>query len=239
MTGIWPPYYRALAATFFIAVGCQRRDEGGTANAKPDRPTSSSAATQASTTIGHNSAPVVVRSTVQGNVTSIGNTYSLINIQLRFKNDQGNTEVIRTPLLTTVYSAYNHPCVLAEPDGRTFYVRLIPSTESRGTINFDQGPFAAPDHQHDNGIIKVEFVNFGRFRDIAVLQTKVDKSGREDRGRGARLRNGESTEIGIGDSIEGFYFAIRDEQTWNTARVLAENANAFVKVTLLKHPAHD
>jgi hypothetical protein len=129
----------------------------------------------------------------------------------------------------------SHPCVEIEPDGKTFYVPLIPSKESRGTINFSQDPFQANDNQHDNGIIRVEFVNFGRYADTAVFQTKVDKHHAQDRDRGAQLHNGGETEIGIGASIRGFYFAIRGNV--NTEQILAENPNAYIKVTILRHPA--
>lgn len=130
----------------------------------------------------------------------------------------------------------SHPCVQVEPDGKTFYVPLIPSKQSRGTLNFSQDPFRASDNKHDNGIIRVEFVNFGRFTDGAFFQTKVDKHHAEDRDRGAILHNGGETEIGIGASIRGFYFAIRGNV--NTEQILAENANAYIKVTVLRHPAH-
>jgi hypothetical protein len=129
----------------------------------------------------------------------------------------------------------SHPCVQVEADGKTFYVPLVPSKESRGTINFSQDPFRASDNKHDNGIIRVEYVNFGRFTDSAAFQTKVDKHHAEDRDRGAILHNGGETEIGIGASIRGFYFAIRGT---NTEQILAENPNAYIKVTILRHPAH-
>jgi len=126
------------------------------------------------------------------------------------------------------------PCVLVEPDGRTFYIPLIPSKESRGTINFSQDPFKGPTGQ-DNAIIKVEFINFGAYKEQAVFQTKVDKHHAVDRDRGSQLRDGGETEIGIGASIRGFYFAIRGV---NTEDILKANPNAYIKVTILKHPVH-
>lgn len=139
----------------------------------------------------------------------------------------------------------HHPCAQWQdgPDGKKFCdVALISSAESRGSINFSIEPFKAADTDHDNGDIKVEFVNFGHFADVAVVQTKVDKSASWDhsgidRDRGSPLRNGGTTEIGIGpDGANGFYFAIRGEK-WNTQQLLSESPNAYIKVTLLQHPA--
>ncbi len=130
----------------------------------------------------------------------------------------------------------NHPCAMVQPDGKTFIVPLIASNKSRGTINFSQDKFRGPGG-HDNGIIHVEFVNFGKFKDVAVFQAKVDKHHVEDKDRGKPLKDGGETEIGIGASIRGFYFAIREEKTWNTEKILKENPGAYIKVTIVKQPA--
>lgn len=135
----------------------------------------------------------------------------------------------------------SHPCVQVEPDGKTFYVPLIPnSNKERGTINFSQNPFKGPEG-HDNAIIHVDFINFGAFKGAAIFQTKVDKHHAPDRNRGGELRDGGETEIGIGYddhhmvSIRGFYFAARGA---TTDQILKANPNAYIKVTIKRHPAH-
>lgn len=122
---------------------------------------------------------------------------------------------------------------------KTFIVPLIPSTESRCSANFSVQPFAGP-VGHDNGIIKVDFVNFGEFRDRAMVQTKVDKPLAEDKDRGNRLKDGDSTEIGIGpDGADGFYFAIRQDPNheWDSEKLLKNHPDAYIRVTILKQPA--